>query len=175
MLSIVLTLMLAIVKTCKLMADFGLLSTLYWIVVAAWGIVGLVVFWGILSYRWQQIPPELVSVIQLGMVLHPILPGHTRYMELKFTVLRHAIVFAITAVLICYVKNKFALSMLLQLNFWYAALAFYRYNSRKKYLATLGQASIDAYAIPVSDSFYGVAHAIVCVAVLYVLYGIRPY
>ena len=88
--------------------------------------------------------------------------------------LRHAVAFFIAAVLIYYVKNKFALQMILLFSLLYADARVYTYIERKKHLTTVEKTSCEIYSIPVYDSFYVVVYSILCVVFLYILYGIRP-
>lgn len=169
----VIFLLMSLIYMLKKMAYLELLPALYWIVVFTWGFACAVIFWCILSYRWKQIPPIFINAIRTGMMFHPI-PGHSRYMDLKFSLLRHAVAFIVAAVLIYYVKNKFAQQMILFFCLLYADSRVYTYIERKKHLTTIDKASCEIYSITVYDSFYVVVYSILCVVFLYILYGIRP-
>lgn len=151
---------------------------LYWIIVLAWSVIGTLIFWFILSVKWSKLDPLFVRMLDTFRVMNPI-PGYPGYLDLKFTVLRHAIVFIISSTLIFYVKVKFVLSIVLFLNLIYAYSTISRYRFRKQHLRDTArrpnsEATLSFISIPVRDSFCTVVYSVLCVVFLYVLFAIRP-
>lgn len=151
---------------------------MYWIIALLWFFLGTIAFWVVLGSRWNKIDPIFQSVLQTSRIFHPV-PGEPGYLDLKFSVLRHSIVFLASSAIIFWVKANFILSILLFINVLYCMMSISRYQFRKKDVAEAamrpnGQATATIIAIPVRDSFCAVVHAVVCVILLYVLYAIRP-
>lgn len=151
---------------------------IYWSISLLWGIIGLFIFWGILSAKWAKLDPLFVRMLDKFRLLNPI-PGHPGYMDLKFSLLRHSFVFLVSAVLIFFVKVKFVLTITLTLNVFYAYSTVSRYKYRKRYLQETArepdsEALVSYLAVPVKDSFCVVVYSVVCAIILYVLYAIRP-
>ena len=153
---------------------------MYWTFTIAWFLFGLVFFWNILSSKWNRIDPLYRRMFQTLMILNPI-PGHEGYLDLKFSVLRHSVVFIVSAALIYWFHDaRFLLNTVLTLNLLYTFSVFSRYKMRRKHLDyvknELGEEhTAEIIQIPIKDSKVVAIHAVICVVMLYVLYGIRPY
>lgn len=153
---------------------------MYWTLTVAWFILGLILFWNVLSSKWNRIDPLYRSMFRTFMILNPI-PGHEGYLDLKFSVLRHSVVFIVSAALIYWFHDaRFLLNTVLTLNLLYTFSVFSRYRMRRKHLAYVKyelkeQHTAEIIQIPIKDSRIVGIHAVICVVMLYVLYGIRPY
>lgn len=150
----------------------------YWVIALAWCVGGTFVFWCFLSFKWAKLDPFFVRTLDTFRTLNPI-PGYPRYMDLKFTLLRHAVAFLISAVAIFFVKINFILTLILFLNVLYAYIVISRYRYRKRYLAETAknsdsEALLSFISIPVKDSFCTVVFSVLCVVILYILYAFRP-
>lgn len=152
--------------------------SIYWIITVLYFIFGTVTFWCILSSKWKKLDPFVVSMLDSFRVFHPI-PGYPGYMDLKFTIIRHSVVFLLSAAAIYWIKAKFVLNCVLFLNILYAGLPISRYRARKKDLEETakrpnGSATVSFISVPVKDSFCTVVFSVLCVVVLYILFAIRP-
>ena len=108
---------------------------MYWTLTVVWFILGLILFWNVLSSKWNRIDPLYRSMFRTFMILNPI-PGHERYLDLKFSVLRHSVVFIVSAALIYWFHDaRFLLNTVLTLNLLYTFSVFSRYRMRRKHLA----------------------------------------
>lgn len=150
---------------------------LYWIISIAWCIVGTAVFWYIMSSKWNKLDCFFVRTIDTFRTMHPNMPGHPGYLDLKSTIIRHAAATLVFSVILFFVDAKILVRILLFLNVLYACTPISRYKSRKKYLQdlrTAGHGDTASILLPlVRDSFIPVIHAIICAVVIFVLYGIR--
>ena len=151
---------------------------MYWAIALSWGIGGTVVFWCVLSSKWNRIDPIFRQVLQTSRIFHPV-PGYPGYLDLKFSVLRHSVIFLISSVVIYFIKINFISTIILFLNAIYCLFPICRYRFRKKdvaeaYARPNGQATAEIISIPVKDSFCTVAHAILSAALIGVLYIICP-
>ena len=151
---------------------------MYWIIAIAWCVLGTAAFWITLSTKWKRIDPLFQGMFETFRVFHPI-PGFPGYLDLKFSILRHAVVFLVSAVLIYWVQVKWLINVVLFLNILYAWTPISRYKHRKRDVVETamrpnGKNTAAIIAIPVRDSFCVVVFSVVCTAILYVLFAIRP-
>lgn len=148
---------------------------MYWAITVLWTIVGLVSFWVILSNKWNKIDRLIQLALQTARIYHPI-PGDENYLDLKFSILRHSFFFALSSVLIYFIKSDFWLTVILIICFLYhGCMTVIRYRNRKKELeSTSSMATIEVIKVPINDSFVIVVHAITCLVFTYVLYAVRP-
>lgn len=150
---------------------------MFWIITIAWFILGTAAFWIILSIKWARIDPIFHRMFETFRVFHPI-PGFHNYLDLKFSVLRHAIVFLASSALIFWVNTKWLISVILFLNILYAGLTILRYTHRKRdvvetAMRPTGKDAAAIIAIPVRDSFCVVVFSVICSAMLYILFAIK--
>lgn len=150
---------------------------MYWLISISWTFVGLIVFWITLSNKWKRIDRLTLGALHTVRIFHPI-PGDTNYLDLKFSVVRHSVLFLIASALFYFVRSDFVLTVTLYASMVYHGIVpVQRYRMRKKHIADLREKS-DATAhfaeIPVKDSFCVVIHAIISLALTWVLYAIRP-
>lgn len=152
---------------------------MYWAITLLWFFLGLAIAWISLTLKWNNIDPMYRGMFRTFMIFNPI-PGHDNYTDLKFSVLRHSLAFLISSVPIYFLPDsRFILRVILFLNLIYAFFSVNRYHFRKKHLAETrkdpeSEATAKIISIPIQDSFVTVLHAVICSALLYVLYGIRP-
>lgn len=152
---------------------------MYWIVALLWSIVGTILFWGYLSKQWQKIDMlEKMSLRTLG-IFHPVpADPDTGYLRLQFSILRHAVIFLFTAVLIYIIDSSVITTILLCLNMLYCWSPISRYRYRKQDMEKAasrpdGKATANLLSVFVKDSFCTVVHAISCMVILYILFAIK--
>jgi hypothetical protein len=148
---------------------------MYWAITVLWTILGLVSCWVILSNKWNKIDRLTQLALQTARIYHPI-PGDENYLDLKFSVLRHSFFFALSSVLIYFIKSDFWLTVILIICLLYHGyMTVKRYRYRKKELESASSmATKEVIKIPINDSFVVIVHAIACLVFTYVLYGVRP-
>lgn len=151
---------------------------LYWTIVLSWGIIGTIIFWSILSKKWKKINPIYTRMFDSLRAINPI-PGDPGYLDIKFTLVRHAASFLVSSFIIYFVKPKWILTIILMMNVLYAVSVVSRYKYRKRYIQEESMnpesaALISIISIPVKDSFCSVVYSVLCSVLLYVLYALRP-
>ena len=157
---------------------------MYWTITLLISLGGLVTCWSILSARWQTVSGSrsydpvrramYPRLIQLARTFHPILPGHPGYMDLKFSLLRHALAFLASAVLLRLLDSRFWETALLGANLLYAGLTVWVYLQRKQELQEIAFESTEREQLTVPtrlvrDSFVVVAYSAIAAASLYLL------
>ena len=157
---------------------------MYWTITLLISLGGLVVCWSILSARWQTVSGSrsydpvrramYPRLIQLARTFHPILPGHPGYMDLKFSLLRHALAFFVSAGLLRLLGSRFWETALLGANLLYAGLTVWVYLQRKQELQEIALESTEREQLTVPtrlvrDSFVVVAYSVIAAASLYLL------
>lgn len=149
---------------------------MYWTVLFAWSIAGTALFWIILNSKWANLDPAFTMTASTFRVMHPVLPGEIGYFDLKFSLVRHAFVLIISALLIYFMDSRSICRILLFLNVIYAYLPISRYRHRKQYLNELAsdgdEVTVHFGRILVKDSACTITYSIICVVVLYLLYGL---
>ena len=151
---------------------------MYWFITLLWFIGGIVIFWIILSHKWNRIDPLFRQALQYCRTFHPV-PGDPSYIDLKFSMLRHSVFFLISSVILYFSDSGFVLNIILFLNSLYAALSIFRYWGRKHELAALSadpekRNVATMIAVPIKDSFSVVIHAILCPILITILLIIKP-
>lgn len=157
---------------------------MYWTITLLISLGGLIVCWNVLSSRWRivngsgsydpvrrKLNPML---IQAARTFHPILPGDPGYLDLKFSLLRHALAFFVSAGLLRLLDSRFWETALLWVNLMYAILTCWVYSKRKQELQEIALESTEReqLVIPtelVRDSFVVVAYSVIAAASLYLL------
>ena len=151
---------------------------MYWAISLTYTLLGTVIFWIILSNKWNKMDRLAQLSLQQLSVFHQI-PHHPEYLDLKFSIVRHSFAFLLSSALIYWVKSDFVLTAILIINFLYCWLPISRYRYRKRDLAETasrqgGEATAHFLAIPVKDSFCVIVHSVICLALTFLLYAIRP-
>ena len=151
---------------------------MFWIIAIAWCVIGTAVFWITLSIKWSRIDPLYKRMFDAFRVFHPI-PGLPGYLDLKFSVIRHAVVFLISAAIIFWVNIKWIVNVVLFLNILYAGMTISRYKGRKRDVVETamrpgGKDTASIIAIPVRDSFCVVVFSVICTAIAFILLAVRP-
>lgn len=155
---------------------------MYWSITLLVSLGGAALCWSILSSRWRivsgagdpvlrVIAPQL---IQSARTMHPVLPGQPEYLDLKFSLLRHALAFFVSAGLLWLWDSRFWETVLLWANLLYAGLTAWAYSNRKQELQEIALESTERIqlVIPtrlVRDSFIVVAYSVIAAASLYLL------
>lgn len=153
---------------------------MYWIIALLWGVVGTALFWIHLSMRWKKINPIDKMFIPVLSRSHfiPAEPD-TGYLGLQFSIVRHAVVFLISALVLFFAKSFIVIHIIFPLNTLYCWSPISRYRFRRRDLKdTTADPDKSHYAdllsVLVKDSFCTVVHAICCVLILFVLLAIKP-
>lgn len=167
---------------------------MYWIITLSVSIGGLLLLWTILTAKWSRVTCAHDSIdhrFQLSLIhttrtLQPWLPGDPGYLDLKFSVLRHAFVFGVSAVILRFVGYGFWESAITFVNLLYVWLPISRYRYRKKMTEALAAENRRAHRdnpeeaegfreilklhnALIRDSFVVIPYAIVCWLSLYLL------
>jgi hypothetical protein len=149
---------------------------MYWFLTWAWAIGGTIAFWKSFSAKWNDLDHFERIMIEQIRVLHAI-PGAEGYTDLKFSVLRHAVAFFISALFMEWTRSFFITSTITFLNLIYCYFSITRYRQRKNEVndtADSGSTELASFMeIPVSASFYCVIHAVASTVLLYVLLVFR--
>ena len=151
---------------------------MYWFIATLWAIGGTVILWVVLSHKWNRIDPLFRRALQLSRTFHPI-PGDLSYLDLKFSMLRHAVFFLISAIILYFSNSSLVSNIILFLNGLYAILSIFRYRGRKQKLAELAadpeeQNAAIIIATPIKDSFCCVVHAVLCDIFIAILLLLKP-
>lgn len=150
---------------------------MYWLISILWTFIGLIGFWTALSKKWSKMDRLTIGALQTVRVFHPV-PGDAGYLDLKFSIVRHSILFLIASVLFFFVKSDFVLTIILYVSLIYhIIIPVSRYRARTNHIAALkkeSSATAEFAAVPVKDSFCVVIHAIISFVLTWVLYAIRP-
>ncbi len=152
---------------------------MYWIIALLWSIVGTILFWGYLSKQWKKIDVlEKMSLRTLGIFHSVPADPDTGYLRLQFSILRHAVVFLLTAVLIYVIDSSVITTILLFLNMFYCWSPISKYRYRKQDMEKTasqpdGKATASLLSGFVKDSFSTVVHAISSMVIIYILFAIK--
>lgn len=153
---------------------------MYWIITILWSIVGTLVFWQHLSKQWKKINPiDKMFIPDLSRFHSVPAEPDTGYLSLQFSIVRHAFVFLISALIFYFAKPSIVINILFPLNVLYCWSPISRYRYRKQDINRTaakpdGKDTADLLLVFVKDSFCTVVHAICCVLILYVLLAIKP-
>lgn len=153
---------------------------MYWIITILWSIVGTLFFWRHLSKRWNKLNPIDKMFIPVLSRSHfiPAEPD-TGYLGLQFSIVRHAVVFLISALVLYFAKPYVVISILFSLNTLYCWFPISRYRFRRQDLKETAASPdkahyVDLLSALVKDSFCTVVHTICCVLILFILLAIKP-
>ena len=145
---------------------------MYWKVTLGWAIIGTIIFWISLSLKWNRTDYFNRSMFRTLQLFNST-PGSEKYLDLKFSVLRHSFVFLLSAALIAWIDSRFITSIITYANLLYCLLTIARYRFRKKEVRNAinrGEQELANFmAVPVKDSFVTVIHAVTSVVILYIL------
>lgn len=122
---------------------------MFWIISLSVSILGALVSCYLLSRQWHNIigsNDPIVTRINLMTfdmvsVMHPEFPHFAGFWDLKWSVIRHAVVFFILAILIRFVPVRFIRVILYTMYALYTWAVWERYAHRKKQLAELKKES----------------------------------
>lgn len=151
---------------------------MYWKIALVWLIAATSILWYVLSEKWKTLDEfEKVGIARFRM-MNPI-PGMENYMDLKFSVIRHALCFLISSLLIYYVNLSWIIYIVMAVNALYTLLPVLRYMNRKRYLEERSResenssAAVKYMSIPVKDSFCTVVYSVLSYVVLAALMFIK--
>ena len=146
----------------------------YWLVAVGWAVAGLILFWAMLSSQWSLRIKEhghavfFDSIVSMANRMHGfnIQPN---YRNFKMSVLRHALVFFVSA---CILKGTISIRwlsiLIVTLNGIYAFLACVRCHGYRTEAANSGMFGQELAGIA-NDSVIVVVHAVISVCILFVL------
>jgi len=152
---------------------------MYWYIVAGWSVLGLAVFWGILTTRWDakvQASGGVYmwdSVVSMANKMHGF-AVQPNYLNFKMSVLRHTVAFGLSAVILNFVISiPWCSIAIVALNLTYAFLAYYRYREYKAEANSSGAIGVELKKI-VDDAVVVVYHAVISAFLLLALMWLYP-
>ena len=147
----------------------------YWIIVLSFTFVGTAIAWKTLTHLWNKYDPITLRALPMLRAGHSM-PGDPNYLDLKFSLARHAFMFLVTATIMYWVQSP-----LIRIIFLLGGYAFYtatlisRYQYRKDIINNLA-ASEESKALaemltkPFKDSKVVVVYSVCAELVLFVLH-----
>lgn len=139
---------------------------MYCIITLTWSLLGTFIFCHILSIKWKKLDRLDKMTFNMLWSLHRIYVANG-YMNYKFSIIRHAVVFALSSIAIYNLTTQWIISVITLINLLYTALPIFRYISSKKELT-------DSLFSPIKASIYVVIFCCITVALLYVLVLVKP-
>lgn len=158
---------------------------MYWTISIIISVILTIIFWSMLSRRWRNLVSgtndilsrEYVQVISIFASKYN-LPGMTGYMDLKFSLLRHAIVFALFAVILYFAKVKWLETITTFFFLLYTFNAIIRYRRRVKVLNIVySQEEPHVFTLcknTVKNSSLVMWYSIIATIALYILLLVKP-
>jgi hypothetical protein len=151
---------------------------MYWPVAIMLPSIGTAILWVVLDKKWYRLDPLEQSMLSTLRTLHSV-PGMPYYLDIKFSAIRHAVVFLATAAIIYWVNAKWVINFVLIANLLYAWSTISRYRMRKSEVSEVAkrdgeQTVANMLAIPVRASFCVVVFSVLCAVFLYVLMFLKP-
>lgn len=151
---------------------------MYWIIALSFSLIGTIIAWIILTCLWNKYDPIMIRTLPT-LRIGTNMPGEYNYLDLKFSLLRHAFMFLVTAAIIFWVDSRIIIKIFLYGYGFYTTSAIMRYLNRKKILkefSSSGETSLaETLEKPFKDSRVVVLYSICALIVVFILYGIRPY
>lgn len=155
---------------------------MYWFVVFFTSVILAAVFWVILTRKWDKTAQKSENIywyadmIRMARTFDPDLPGFDGYMDQKFSLLRHSLIFLISSVALYFLHSGFLENCILVVNVLYAHLSISRYRYRMRECVQAkpieGPAKQLRTAL-VKDSFTTVIYSVICAFSLFVLLYLR--
>ena len=152
---------------------------MYWLIALTVFVGGAVLSWVVLDRKWKQLlgppPTHLMEImIKNARLFHPEFPGHPWFMDLKWSVIRHAFVSIVSALIVYLIgDNGFVTWVICPLNFLYAFSVKNRYSNRKELIAKLAlernASLVEIWVKLVNASKVCIVYAFVAAAVLCIL------
>ena len=151
---------------------------MYWIITSAFAFAGTIAAWKILTYLWNKYDPIIVRSLPMLRAGHHM-PGEYKYMDLKFSLARHAFMFLVTAAIMFWVESSIIINIFFYGYGFYTASVIVRYIQRKDILKALSNeaesaALVEILTKPFKDSRVVLIYSICAEVVIFVLYFIRP-
>lgn len=152
---------------------------LYWSITLIFTFVGAFLGWITLTHCWNKLDKVIVNVLPT-LRMGTYMPGEYRYLDLKFSLVRHAFVFLVTASLIYAVKSRIALYVFVLGNGFYSISTLTRYWKRRDILEQLKNESEESRSLanllgdPFRASRVVVVYSILSGLLALFLYGVRP-
>ena len=155
---------------------------MYWFVTFFTSVILAVVFWVTLTRKWDKTAQKdgniywYADMIKMARTFDPDLPGFDSYMDQKFSLLRHSVIFLISSLVLYFLHGGFLENCILVGNVLYAYLSISRYRYRMR--ECVNAKSIEGPAKQlrmalVKDSFITVIYSVVCSLSLFVLLYLR--
>lgn len=150
---------------------------LYWTIALSFAFIGTAIAWKSLTYLWNNYDRLSAMAVTRFATFHGF-PGHPNYMDLKFSLARHAFVFLVTSAIFYWAKSTVTLDIFYYLSFFYNISLIFRYFHRKKTIKDLSASgeheSLVGFLIkPLKDSKVVIVYSICSELVLGVLLVLR--
>lgn len=150
----------------------------YWIITLVFTFVGTTIAWKILSHLWNKYDIITIRVLP-DLRAGYYMPGDQNYLDLKFSLARHAFMFAVTAAIMFWIKSRFVLNIFFYGYNFYTASVISRYLRRKNILKELStsaeeKALAEILTKPFKDSRVVLIYSICASVLVCILYAIRP-
>lgn len=151
---------------------------MYWMIALLFTFVGTAIAWKSLTYLWNKYDRftlQALPTLRAGTNM----PGEYNYWDLKFSLLRHAFMFVVTASIMFWVKSHLVLNIFFYGYSIYTASTIVRYLGRKDILKKLSaseeeRALADMLTKPFKDSRVVLVYSICASVFTFILYAIRP-
>lgn len=153
-------------------------SIIYWGVTLGFLLVGTTTAWMTLTHLWNKHDRFVVAVLSQLRMGHP-LPGDNNYLDLKFSLTRHAFMFIVSAAVMYWVRSRFISNVC----YWgyglYTVSVVLRYLNRKDYIKNLATSAearelVDLLTKPLKDSRVVLIYSVCASIITIILYAIRP-
>ena len=150
----------------------------YWIITLVFALVGTAIAWRLLTHLWNKYDRITITILpQLRAGTN--MPGEYNYWDLKFSLLRHAVMFLVTAAIMFWVESRIIINVFFYGYGFYTTSVIVRYLGRKDIIKNLSateeeKALADMLTKPFKDSRVVLIYSICASVVVFVLYAIRP-
>ena len=150
----------------------------YWIIALSFTFVGTAIAWKTLTHLWNKYDTFTMQALPTSRA-GTNMPGEVSYLDLKFSLARHAFMFLVTAGIFFWVQSPIMIKIFLYGYAFYTATAILRYLNRKATIKDLSASEetkglAEWYTKPFKDSRVVVIYSICAELALFVLYAIRP-
>lgn len=151
---------------------------LYWIITLSFVLIGTVIAWKTLTNRWNEYDPITLSALPI-LRAGRNMPGDYNYLDLKFSIARHAVAFLITAAIMFWLPSSVITNVFFFGYGFYTVSVVVRYTNRKGIIKDLNKteeekALAEMLSKPLKDSRVVMIYSLCAELAVLVLYVIRP-
>lgn len=154
---------------------------MYWTITLLYLFVGTISAWKYLTWLWNKYDPFTLRALPTLRAFGTghYFPGDYNYMDLKFSLARHAFMFMVTAAIMFWVKSSVIINIFTWGYSLYTCSAVTRYLNRRNLLNEVAKrenekALAETLMKPLKDSKVVVTYSICANIVMWILYLIRP-